>query len=194
MCLLPVTIFADETKDGQPPLLFQQLSTAVQELHAMAMFGIQGKAADNQESWSFSSSFAFHCQRASDSKKGKELESQASVLVAEDSEAVPVAVLQSRNADHNTSFADIEATETACALFKTLMTKTQVTSLEDDVSFWQINWCQVYPPDPTAQVCNIDGSRLWMQVKVEDETGQLNLFMREQAALKRAATESKEDF
>ena len=112
-------------------------------------------------------------------QKGKELESTALELLGADAEIVPPSVLQSRSADHNTDFADVEAIETTCALFKTLMTKTQVTAIETDVSFWQINWCQIFPPDKAAQISTNDGSRRWMQVKVEGETGHLTIWMRE---------------
>ena len=106
----------------------------------------------------------------------------------------PPTVLQSRGEDHNTNFADMEAIETTCALFQTLFTKTNVPAIEDDTSFWQINRCKVFLPDKAAQISTNDGSRLWMQVKVEDETGHLIIWMREKAALDLAAVDSKEIF
>ena len=122
------------------------------------------------------------------------MESKAAELLEGDAEAVPVAVLQSRGGDHNTNFADMAATETTCALFNTLLSKTQIKKIEDDTSFWQINWCHVYLPDKAAQITTNDGSRLWMPIKVEDETGHLTIYMREKAALSLAATDTKETF
>ena len=195
VCLLPVTIFVDEGTGGEPPALFQQLQLAASNKWAFAFFGIQGKKSESDDgTWSFSSGFSFHCQRASETTRGKELESKAVELLGADAEAVPSTVLESRGGDHNTNFADMEATETTCALFKTLLTKTRVKAIEDDTSLWQINWCQVYPPDNAAQISTNDGSRLWMQVKVEDETGHFNMWMREKAALSLAATNTKETF
>ena len=112
----------------------------------------------------------------------------------------PKTVLQSRSVD-NENYADKDATATTCALLKTVLTKTQLAAIEVDVSFWQINWCRVYLPDVATsqkaevqELCNSDGSRLWFQVKVEDETGYMTLFIREKAALALAAVDSKEAF
>ena len=197
VCHLPVTIFADATTDGQEPLLFQKLRQAVVHKTAMAFFGIQGKKAESDTSsgkWSFQSSFGFFCERASNTARGKTLEAGAAQLLAAQAEAIPQAVLQSRTMDDHQSFADTEAIETTCALFKSIMARTKVQAIETDTSFWQINWCHVHPPEKAAEVCTKDSSRLWMQVRVEDETGQLNIYMREKAALSLARTESKEDF
>ena len=195
VCLLPVTIFADARISGEPPALFQELELAASNKWAVAFFGIQGKKSENDaNTWSFSSGFSFFCQRASETTRGQELESKAAELLEEDAEVVPPTVLQSRGEDHNTNFADMEAIETTCALFQTLFTKTNVKAIEDDTSFWQINRCKVFPPDKAAQISTNDGSRLWMQVKVEDETGHLTIWMREKAALDLAAVDTKEIF
>ena len=71
----------------------------------------QKKSESDDGTWSFSSSFSFHCQRASETTRGKELESKAVELLGADAEAVASTVLQSRGGDHNTNFADMEATE-----------------------------------------------------------------------------------
>ena len=49
-------------------------------------------------------------------------------------------------------------------------------------------------PDKDADIANNDNSRLWMLVTVEDETGQVKVFMREQAALSLAGADTKEEF
>ena len=75
-----------------------------------------------------------------------------------------------------------------------MTTPTRIQAIESDTSFWQINWCHVHPPEKAAEVCTKDNSCLWMPVRVEDETGQLNIYMREKAALSPTRVESKEDF
>ena len=70
------------------------------------------------------------------------LDSKAHKLLGADAEAVPPTVLQSRG-DHNANFQDVEAIETTCALFTTLMTVTQVQAIEADARFWQMNGCKV---------------------------------------------------
>ena len=197
VCHMPVTIFADAATGGQEPLLFQTLRRAGENKTAIAFFGIQGKKSESDATsgkWSFQSSFGFFCEVASDTARGKVLEAQAAELVAAAAEAVPQAVLQSRIMDDHESFADTEAIETTCALFKSIMAQTKVQAIETDTSFWQINWCHVHLPEKAAEVCTKDNSRLWMPVKVEDETGQLNIYMREKAALSLARAEKKEEF
>ena len=74
------------------------------------------------------------------------------------------------------------------------MSDTRVKAIEADTTFWQINWCYVHPPERGAQVCTNDNSRLWMPVKVEDDTGHINIYMREKAALDLSHTDSKDEF
>ena len=72
VCHLPVTIFADGEPHGQPPPLYQQLQAAHAQNSAMAFFGIQGKTSDsNDGTWSFTSNFAFFCEQASETGKGR---------------------------------------------------------------------------------------------------------------------------
>ena len=192
VCVMPVTVFANATLDGTPPSLFRELEEMAEAKVAGAFFGIQGKKSPEGGTWSFTSGFSFHCHQAEGTKKGEELNQKALELLRAEAEKVPLSI---RATTHdNTSFADTEATETTCALLKTLMLKTHLKAIETGDSFWQINWCQVYLPDKTAQVCTNDGSRLWMAVKVEDETGDLTLFIREKAALALSGTDSKEAF
>ena len=195
VCHMPVTIFADGKQGGDEPLVFKQLRNAHERKTAMALFGIQGKKSDNNDgSWSFTSNFAFFCACASETKKGKELEAKSAEVLEADAEAVPLSVRQSRTFEQNENFADREATETTCALLSTIMAHTQVKAIDSEITFWQINWCQVHRPDKAARICTNDNSRLWMPVKVEDETGCLNLYMRENAALSLSGVDGKEEF
>ena len=195
MCHLPVTIFVDGDLHGQPPSLYQQLQAAHAQNSAMAFFGIQGKKSDsNDGTWSFTSNFAFFCKQASETRKGRDLEAKAVEIRQAEGEAVPLPVYQNRNFEQNESFADMEATETTCALLQSIMIDTKVKAIETDTTFWQINWCYVHPPGKAAQVCTNDNSRLWMPVKVEDDTGHINIYMREKAALDLSHTDSKEEF
>ena len=161
----------------------------------MAFFGIQGKQSDaGSGKWAFTSSYGFFFERASYTDKGQELESQATVLESLSAEEIPQAALQGRLGDDNESFEDIPAIETTCALFKSIMAHTKVKTIETETTFWQINWCQVHPPEKGATVCTNDNSRLWMSVKVEDETGNLTMHIREKAALALSGWDSKERF
>ena len=202
-CLLPVTVFTDASQDDNLPPLFQELQDAFNNKYAMAFFGIQGKKGEKKDdTWSFQSSFNFVCQRASNTKKGKDLESKAEHLNTVIAKAVPLTPWEGRTQDHDTSYADIDATETTCALLKTILRdsagkpaqKTNVTEIDSQSTFWQINCCQVYLPSKGEQMYSGDGERLWFLVKIEDETGCLSLFMREKAALSLSVMDTKEEF
>ncbi len=176
VCHLPVTVFADAKMNGEPPLLFQALNDAASNKTAMAFFGIQGKQSDDDSgTWSFTSNFSFHCQCASKTTKGEALETEASSLLGADAEAVPLAERPVHHIDNDETFADVEAIETTCALFNTILADTKLSAIETSTTFWQINWCHVHPPHKTAQICTNDNSRLWLQAKVEDGTASLTL-------------------
>ena len=106
---------------------------------AVAFFGIQGKkAADestDQSKWAFTSGFSFHCLKAGATTKGAELQGKASELLDAHLETVPLSTRPSRgHAQDTTNFADVEATETTCALFQTLMNTTKIKAIEAALS------------------------------------------------------------
>ena len=68
------------------------------------------------------------------------------MLLQADAEAVPLSVLQSRTShDNDDNFADKEATETTCALLRSIMSDTRLKVIETDTTFCHINWCHVHP-------------------------------------------------
>ena len=58
----------------------------------------------------------------------KLLQAEAQKLLESDAMIVPVTVLKSRSVD-NENYADKDATETTCALLKTILSKTQLKSM-----------------------------------------------------------------
>ena len=198
VCHLPVTIFADANVNGDEPMLFQQLRNSAQSKTAWAFFGIQGKKSTREfgdpAGWSFQSSFDFFCAEANNTKKGKELQDTADELDKAEAETIPQSVLQSRNGEQTEKFENEPAVETTCALLNSMLVDTKIEAIESETTFWQINWCRVHLPDKDANIANNDNSRLWMLVAVEDETGHVKVFMREQAALSLAGADTKQEF
>ena len=194
--------------DAKRAQLWQQFLHQITEQDTDAMWSWQFEDVEEEEStvpftgdisvqrvtqiaWS---SFLIAKDKAREKEaKGALLESKANEVLAADADIVPKTVLQSRSPD-NENYADKEATETTCGLLKTLLSNTHIAAVEVDASFWQINWCRVYVPENMQEACNADGTRLWFQVRVEDETGHITLFIREKAALSLAALGSKEEF
>ena len=196
-CDLPITIFADKPSNSSValPAMFQELKEAATNQWAVAIFGIQGKqSTDNgKTAWSFTSSFTFSVVRASKTLKGTQLETEVKRLLEEQSASVPMPATHVSSMDV-ASFADQLGTETTCALFSTILRRTRLQAIENENTIWQINWCRVYLPEKGVQVTTHDASRLWMRVKVEDETGSFHLYMNEKAALALAGVEDKSAF
>lgn len=197
-CDLPITIFADKPSNISvaQPAVFQELQEAARNQWAVAIFGIQGKqSTDNgYAAWSFTSSFTFSVVRASQTLKGTRLETEVKQLLDEESASVPTPATHVASMDLAASFADQLGTETTCALFSTILRRTRLQAIENENTIWQINWCRVYLPEKGVQVTTHDASRLWMRVKVEDETGSFHLYMTEKAALALAGVDDKSAF
>ena len=97
------------------------------------------------------------CQR---NKKSKELELTWQNILDADAETIPQSVLLSRNREQSDIFENVDATETTCAILKSMLEDTKVSAIESGTTFWQINWCRVHLPDKDADVANNDNSRL----------------------------------
>ena len=134
---------------------------------------------NNSDGWSFQSTFDFFCEKATNTKKGGDLEMMAEKLQVAEAESIPQSVLQSRNEEQNDKFETVLARETTCALLKSMLVDTKVSAIESETTFWQINWCRVHLPDCEAEIANNDNSRLWRLVTVGDETGQVKVCMRD---------------
>ena len=181
-CDLPITIFEDKPSSVATPAVFRELQEAATNQWAVVFFDIQGKQSTENGSaaWSFTSSFTFSVVRASQTVKGMRLESEGKKLLDEESASVPTPARDVGFMDLAASFADQFGTETTCALFGTILGRTGLKVIDNEITIWQINWCRVYLPDKGAQLTTHDASRLWMRVKVEDEAGSLHLYMRKQ--------------
>ena len=132
--------------------------------------------------------------RASKTLKGTRLETEVNQLLDDESTSVPTPATHVGSMDLAASYADQFGTETTCALFGTILGRTKLKVIENENTIWQINWCRVYPPEKGAQLTTHDASRLWMRVKVEDETASFHLYMTEKAALTLAGVDDKGEF
>ena len=195
-CDLPITIFGDKHSSAATPAVFRELQEAATNQWAVAFFGIQGKqSTDNgNAAWSFTSSFTFSVVRASKTLKGTRLETEVTKLLDEASASVPTCATHVGSMDFAASLADQPGTETTCALLGTILGRTSLKVIENENTIWQINWCRVYLPAKGEQLTTHDASRLWMRVKVEDETGSLHLYLTEKAALALAGVDDKSAF
>ena len=77
----------------------------------------------------------FLLKQASETRKGRDLEAKAVEIRQAEGEAFPLPVYQNRNVEQNESFADMEATETTCALLQSIMIDTKVKAIETDTTF-----------------------------------------------------------
>ena len=79
------------------------------------------------------------------------------------------------------------STETACKLLATFArTSTGVPDLDENETFWQLNFVEVTQPPQDQKVKSTDGTRLWFPVTLRDHSGSIMLYITEAAALKLA--------
>ena len=84
-----------------------------------------------------------------------------------------------------------------CSILKTMMGKTNVKSIDEEDTLWQLNWTEVaWPSESDAeQMCTKDGQRLFFSTNIRDGTGVGPLVrMTEESALKLACIDSKDEF
>ena len=122
------------------------------------------------------------------------METEGTKVLEEESASVPTPATHVGSMDLAASFADQFGTETTCALFGTILGRTSLKVIENENTIWQTNWCRVHLPEKGAQLTTHDAARLWMRVKVEDETGRFHLYMTEEAALALAGVDNKSEF
>ena len=92
-------------------------------------------------------------------------------------------------------FSQDKGTETTVKLFLTLPRfNSGIADLDEEESFWQVNWARMHEPAQGQEIHTADGKRLWFPVTFRDSTNQHTLFIRESAALQLAGLNSAEEF
>ena len=119
--------------------MHRELQAALENRKAIAFFPIQGKRAESTEgnTWIFTAGYKCQFHDASSTKKGAKLEAGTTELLAMHAQIVPKTVVQGLS-DQNQNYADQEATETTCALHKSILNKIHIAAVEVDASFFQI--------------------------------------------------------
>ena len=74
--------------------------------------------------------------------------------------------------------------------------KTNIASIDDATTVWQVNWCQVtWPEGEKDDLCTRDGERLFPLTYLTDATGSgPKVRMTEESALQLARVHTKEEF
>ena len=85
----------------------------------------------------------------------------------------------------------LPAQETLCAHLADMAKKTGLTPLDAGTTVWQTNW--TFPTIMPGSHLTDCGKRLWMQVLLEDVSGQVPVRMNERVALKLTNRDNKEE-
>ena len=188
--MLSMTMFADK-ESSQEPEQFRELRKMYAAGKAVSFFRITGTKNAKEGTFTFTASRDFHWIEAT-SEKAKQLNENSSSILASAGEMLPKSVLQSRT--ENTDYSQQPGIETTCRLFKSIMRKTQLSSIESTETVWQINWARVEEPSPGAQIHTNNGERIWFQTTVRDCSAQINVYIREKAAMSLSGANSPQEF
>ena len=94
------------------------------------------------------------------------------------------------------NYDDTQGTQTVCQILKRLAGKTDIASIDEQPTVWQLIWTEVaWPQGEPEELCTRDGERLFPQTVLMDATGPgPRVRMTEASVLKLAQVKSKEEF
>jgi hypothetical protein len=195
---MPLTVFTNRPPlpDTGTPRIWRFLNEASSNSspQPVSFFRIKG-AQDDAGNFSFVTTKNSSILAAANTSKGRRLAAEAATLLGlSDTDSFAVRKFEEWVAR---DFSKEQATETMCALFRSIAntTHTGVDALDTaEETLWQLNWVRVEEPPAGTNIRTNDGKRLWFPVTVRDCTGTLTLFIQEAAALKLAGFADPDHF
>ena len=144
-----------------------------------SFFALQGRKTDKGFSFEADSKRDFFLMEAVDDR-AKHLKQ-----VAEDLQAIPQGsrdILQQSSFERR-NYDNEPGVQTLCKLLSDLASTTDLQTLNESLTLWQVNWVEVGWPIGEA-LLKKDGSQLWFQTSLRDLSGQVvNVWMNEKSAL-----------
>ena len=94
------------------------------------------------------------------------------------------------------NYKDEMGRETFCKMLMSMTSKTNIRSIDEEDTLWQLNWAEIsWPEGSESDLCTKDGSRLFFLTDVRDITGMApRVRVNEASALELAQVSSKEEF
>ena len=156
----------------------------------LSFFALQGRKTDKGFSFEADSKRDFFLMEAVDDR-AKHLKQ-----VAEDLQAVPQGmrdILQQSSFERR-NYDNEPGVQTLCKLLSDLASTTDLQTLNESPTLWQVNWVEVGWPIGEA-LLKKDGSQLWFQTSLRDLSGQVvNVWMNEKSALSLSQLDDKDAF
>ena len=156
----------------------------------LSFFALQGRKTDRGFSFEASSKRDFFLIQAEDDR-AKHLET-----IVEDLQLIPQKnrdILQQSSYERR-NYDNEHGVQTLCKLLYDLASTTDLQTLNEKPTLWQVNWVEVGWPIG-EDLLKKDGSQLWFQTSLRDLSGQvINVWMNEKSALALSQLEDKEAF
>ena len=196
--IMPLRMYFDTTplnpySAGQPASgesLKALIEEHLQNKAAMSFFCISG-AQDDKGKFSFRSTKNTYIAKAIGTKAEK-LNSDAALHNLQVADTVAFELQQSKAAR---DWSQEPGRETRCGLLATFSrTPTGVPEIDRNETVWQFNWVRATEPAEGQSIKSNDNARLWFPLTLRDETGQIVLYITEQAAVKLVKAVDADEF
>lgn len=190
---LPLLVFADKAANDDGPQIFMDLRALAGTNRAVTFFAIQGRQAPAR-GFTFSNTDSFFFVPAVGAK-AETLKTAFAEISGADKVAFQSPV---RNGlVSNKDYSEVLGTECTIRVLKNMKMKivTGAAAIDGaEETVWQINFCRIREPQQGTTITTKDGQRIWFQSPTVDHTGQLEIWVSEQAALSLGVCRSHEEF
>jgi len=188
---LPLRLFFDTDKPERGHRFRQVCTEAMAANEAVTILCIKG-SQDEQGAFNFASTRHTRVEKANpDGPKAAELNAKSELHNLTDEATTPFHLAQQGARDWSAE----PGVETRCKLLASFAHRsTGLKDLDDRETVWQLNWVRVTEPTAEQEIKATNAERLWFQLPLRDHTGNLSLYITEQAALKLAGATDRADF
>ena len=176
----------------QESATMQILREAAGSGEALSFFALDGKSTRGKD-FSVENSKDFFVVKARGTR-AVELAKAATGL-----HAVPIEereVLQQHFEPKYRNFDGFPGTQSFCKILRSMVQKTNIGSIDDESTLWQLVWTEVsWPQGDISDLCTKQGDRLFPEIYIMDATGPgPRVRMTEESVLALAQVSSKEEF
>ena len=163
------TFFSNKKTSETDSATIDILRQSAKTTEPLSFFGLTGKKWE--QGFSIGNSKDFFVVKATGEKATKlsEIAQKLHDTPTQEREVLQQAIGSGRN------YKDDKGRETFCTMLNSMARPTNVPSIDEDNTLWQLNWAEIaWPEGSESDLCTQDGSRLFFLTDVRDGTG-LNL-------------------
>jgi hypothetical protein len=184
------TFFSDTVPSEKDSATIDILRQVAGTTEPLAFFGLAGKKC--KQGFSIENSQDFFVVKATGDRASKltEIAKKLHETPAQERVVLETAIGSGRN------YTDETGKETFCKMLTSMASKTNIRSIDEEDTLWQLNWAEIaWPEGSESDLCTKDGSRLFFLTDIRDITGMWpRVRVNEASALELAQVSSKEEF